>query len=255
MTGVLLLLDQVAGAGSGRPARVVRRGAGGDPAEHRGRAPASHRSCGRSCSSTSGSSSALKSLATQVHRAGRARARVGVRARAAAARARRRARGLSRGPGEPHQRRAARRRTSRLAVAAAGPRQRRPPCGRRRAAARTARTTGAGLRGMRERAVMVEGRARDQAGANRRSRGAPRGAGGAARSLMPIPLVTQILVADDHEIVRRGLKLVMDSEPDLDVVAEAADGARGGRARAFRRRRPRDPRREHAAHDRPPGRA
>ena len=41
---------------------------------------------------------------------------------------------------------------------------------------------------------------------------------------MPVPLVTQILVADDHEIVRRGLKLVMDREPDLDVVAEAADG-------------------------------
>ncbi|HST16258.1 MAG TPA: response regulator transcription factor [Gaiellaceae bacterium] len=41
---------------------------------------------------------------------------------------------------------------------------------------------------------------------------------------MPVPLVTQILVADDHEIVRRGLKLLMDREPDLDVVAEAADG-------------------------------
>jgi DNA-binding NarL/FixJ family response regulator len=41
---------------------------------------------------------------------------------------------------------------------------------------------------------------------------------------MPVPLVTRILVADDHEIVRRGLKLVMDREPDLDVVAEAADG-------------------------------
>jgi DNA-binding NarL/FixJ family response regulator len=42
---------------------------------------------------------------------------------------------------------------------------------------------------------------------------------------MPIPLVTRILVADDHQIVRRGLKLVMDREPDLDVVAEASDGA------------------------------
>jgi DNA-binding NarL/FixJ family response regulator len=42
---------------------------------------------------------------------------------------------------------------------------------------------------------------------------------------MPIPLTTRVLVADDHEIVRRGLKLVMDREPDLDVVAEAADGA------------------------------
>jgi DNA-binding NarL/FixJ family response regulator len=42
---------------------------------------------------------------------------------------------------------------------------------------------------------------------------------------MPIPLVTRILVADDHEIVRRGLRLVMDREADLEVVAEAADGA------------------------------
>jgi DNA-binding NarL/FixJ family response regulator len=42
---------------------------------------------------------------------------------------------------------------------------------------------------------------------------------------MPIPFPTRILVADDHEIVRRGLKLVMDREPDLEVVAEASDGA------------------------------
>jgi DNA-binding NarL/FixJ family response regulator len=42
---------------------------------------------------------------------------------------------------------------------------------------------------------------------------------------MPIPLITRILVADDHEIVRRGLRLVMEREPDLDVVAEASDGA------------------------------
>ena len=42
---------------------------------------------------------------------------------------------------------------------------------------------------------------------------------------MPVPLVTRILVADDHEIVRRGLKLLMEREPDLNVVAEASDGA------------------------------
>jgi DNA-binding NarL/FixJ family response regulator len=42
---------------------------------------------------------------------------------------------------------------------------------------------------------------------------------------MPIPLVTRILVADDHPIVRSGLKQVLDSEPDLEVVAEAEDGA------------------------------
>ena len=33
-----------------------------------------------------------------------------------------------------------------------------------------------------------------------------------------------MLVADDHEIVRKGLKLVLTAEPDLNVVAEAADG-------------------------------
>jgi DNA-binding NarL/FixJ family response regulator len=42
---------------------------------------------------------------------------------------------------------------------------------------------------------------------------------------MPIPLVTRILVADDHPIVRSGLKTVLDVEPDLQVAAEAADGA------------------------------
>jgi DNA-binding NarL/FixJ family response regulator len=42
---------------------------------------------------------------------------------------------------------------------------------------------------------------------------------------MPIPLVTRILVADDHPIVRSGLKRVLDAEPDLEVVAEAEDGA------------------------------
>src|SRR5438105_1262055 len=41
---------------------------------------------------------------------------------------------------------------------------------------------------------------------------------------VPIPLVTRVLVADDHELVRKGLQLVLAAEPDLDVVAEAADG-------------------------------
>jgi DNA-binding NarL/FixJ family response regulator len=42
---------------------------------------------------------------------------------------------------------------------------------------------------------------------------------------MPIPLVTRILIADDHAIVRSGLRRVLDAKPDLEVVAEAADGA------------------------------
>jgi DNA-binding NarL/FixJ family response regulator len=42
---------------------------------------------------------------------------------------------------------------------------------------------------------------------------------------MPIPLVTRILIADDHAIVRSGLRRVLDTKPDLEVVAEAEDGA------------------------------
>ncbi|HEX3831743.1 MAG TPA: response regulator transcription factor [Solirubrobacteraceae bacterium] len=39
------------------------------------------------------------------------------------------------------------------------------------------------------------------------------------------PLKTRILLADDHALVRRGLRLVLDAEPDLEVVAEAGNGA------------------------------
>jgi DNA-binding NarL/FixJ family response regulator len=42
---------------------------------------------------------------------------------------------------------------------------------------------------------------------------------------MTTPLKTRILLADDHAVVRRGLKLVLDAQPDLEVVAEADDGA------------------------------
>jgi DNA-binding NarL/FixJ family response regulator len=42
---------------------------------------------------------------------------------------------------------------------------------------------------------------------------------------MSVPLKARILLADDHPMVRRGLRLVLDSEPDLEVVAEAGNGA------------------------------
>jgi DNA-binding NarL/FixJ family response regulator len=35
---------------------------------------------------------------------------------------------------------------------------------------------------------------------------------------------TRILLADDHALVRRGLRLILDAEPDLLVVAEASNG-------------------------------
>ena len=42
---------------------------------------------------------------------------------------------------------------------------------------------------------------------------------------MPVPLVTRILIADDFALIREGLRKVLDAKPDLEVVAEAADGA------------------------------
>jgi DNA-binding NarL/FixJ family response regulator len=40
-----------------------------------------------------------------------------------------------------------------------------------------------------------------------------------------VPLKASILLADDHALVRHGVRLVIDAEPDLEVVAEAGDGA------------------------------
>ncbi len=36
---------------------------------------------------------------------------------------------------------------------------------------------------------------------------------------------TQVLLADDHTIVRQGLRALLEAEPDIEVVGEAADGA------------------------------
>jgi DNA-binding NarL/FixJ family response regulator len=40
-----------------------------------------------------------------------------------------------------------------------------------------------------------------------------------------VPLKTRILLADDHALVRHGLRMVLNAEPDLEVRAEAGDGA------------------------------
>ena len=38
------------------------------------------------------------------------------------------------------------------------------------------------------------------------------------------PLKTRILLADDHTLVREGLRMILDAEPDLEVMALADDG-------------------------------
>src|SRR5438270_4976468 len=42
---------------------------------------------------------------------------------------------------------------------------------------------------------------------------------------MPTRLKTRVLLADDHAIVRSGLRAVLESEADIEVVAEAEDGS------------------------------
>jgi DNA-binding NarL/FixJ family response regulator len=41
---------------------------------------------------------------------------------------------------------------------------------------------------------------------------------------MTTPLKIRVLLADDHEVVRSGLRLVLEAESDIEVVAEASDG-------------------------------
>lgn len=53
---------------------------------------------------------------------------------------------------------------------------------------------------------------------------------------MSSPRHLRILVADDHFIVRSGLVAMIDSEPDMKVVAQATDGAQT--VEAFARHRP-----------------
>jgi len=38
-------------------------------------------------------------------------------------------------------------------------------------------------------------------------------------------MTTTVLIVDDHTVVRQGLRLLLEAQPDLDVVGEAADGA------------------------------
>lgn len=42
---------------------------------------------------------------------------------------------------------------------------------------------------------------------------------------MPDPTVVRLLLVDDEPLVRQGLRVILESEPDLVVVGEAGDGA------------------------------
>jgi DNA-binding NarL/FixJ family response regulator len=42
---------------------------------------------------------------------------------------------------------------------------------------------------------------------------------------MTTPLKIKVLLADDHEVVRSGLRMVLEAESDIEVVVEAGDGS------------------------------
>jgi len=45
------------------------------------------------------------------------------------------------------------------------------------------------------------------------------------RAGVTTPLKIRVLLADDHTIVRSGLRMVLEAEPDIEVAAEVGDGA------------------------------
>ena len=74
-----------------------------------------------------------------------------------------------------------------------------------------------GLRGMRERAELIDGTLTIAAGRARRHRGHRAAALAGA-------VVIRVALADDHQLVRAGFRALLDSEPDIEVVAEASGG-------------------------------
>ena len=39
------------------------------------------------------------------------------------------------------------------------------------------------------------------------------------------PVSISVLLADDQEIIRTGLRMILNAQPDIEVIGEAADGA------------------------------
>ena len=92
---------------------------------------------------------------------------------------------------------------------------------------------GAGIRGMRERALLIDAELSVTSrlhGGTTVSLLIPMGETRGRRERQP----TRILLADDHALVRRGVRMILDAEPDLTVVAEAADGAEAWPSRRAR---------------------
>ena len=107
---------------------------------------------------------------------------------------------------------------------------------------------GHGLAGMRERAAVFGGELARRTAARRRVRRARPAA--ARRRLPRRAVVISVLIADDQDLVREGLRMLLEAEPDLAVAGEAADGSQAlAQARLPGPRRDLDGR-PHARHER-----
>ena len=93
-----------------------------------------------------------------------------------------------------------------------------------------ARDKGLGLIGMRERAALVGADAEVESSPER-ARGVPAAPDRSRERRDGSRDEIRVLLADDHETVRQGLRLLIDAQADMEVVGEAADGRAARRAR------------------------
>ena len=49
-------------------------------------------------------------------------------------------------------------------------------------------------------------------------------------------MTIRVMLVDDQVLLRTGFRMVLAAQPDMEVVAEAGDGAGGARGRCARRR-------------------
>ena len=171
-----------------------------------------------------GLASALASLCSGIERRAGIEREPGGRRRPPGARRSGRARGLPDRAGGADQRRPARPLHDGPRLAGAAGRGRPPARVRRRRrhgrqlpggrVARDARTRG-----------LDRSDARNEAERGRRRRGLAASPGRGGRRMTGAPgHGIRILLADDHAVVRRGLRMVLETEPDMRVVCEADDG-------------------------------
>mgnify|MGYP003693944533 CR=1 FL=1 len=82
-------------------------------------------------------------------------------------------------------------------------------------------TNGIGLAGMRARAR----RRRHRVGGFAAGKGCPDPCRSPAPAKLAMYRKIRILLADDHPVVRQGFRLIINQEPDMEVVGEASEGA------------------------------